>query len=162
VVLDVKHRSVATASMHGPIMCCDTIMVVACSSDFSCLQILGGTIGVKFHMASMQISGSIIRSFEKDHPKSYSCTISTFLSLSDDRLVEDVVSMFGLCHRRWTITPPLLNPGFNSRCTLSLSSVTVIAYIQLNPIPCEHFLDKPLGESPAGHQLDRTTIYRGP
>jgi hypothetical protein len=85
-------------------------------------------------MASMQMSGSVIGSFEKDHPKSYSCTISTCLLFLDDRLVEDVVSMFGLCHQRWTTPPPSLNLGFNSRGALSLSSVPVNAYIQLNPM----------------------------
>jgi hypothetical protein len=64
---------------------------------------------------------------EQDHPKSYSCTSCICLSLSHDRLVEVAVSdLFGLCHRRWTTTPPLLI--FKCKCedTPSLRSVMVI------------------------------------
>jgi hypothetical protein len=86
----------------------------------------------------------------------FSCTCSL---LSLDRHAEDVVSMlFGLCHRRWTTTPPLLILRFNSRDTLSLSSVKVIQDLQLNSIPHVHNPDRPLGEPSAGHQLDRTSI----
>jgi hypothetical protein len=98
-------------------------MVLACSSYSVCLKILGGKNeagAFNYQMASMQISGSTIVLFEQKNPKSCSCTICTCLSLSDDRLVEDAVSLlFGLCHRRWTATPPSLIPRFNSRDALS-------------------------------------------
>jgi hypothetical protein len=53
-------------------------------------------------------------------------------------------------HRRWTTTPPLLIPRFNSRDTLSLSSVKVIRYLQLNSLPRVYILDRPSGEPPEG------------
>jgi hypothetical protein len=87
------------------------------------------------------------------------CFCRTCLSLPADRHVEDAVSMlFGLCHRRCTTTLLLLIPRFNGRDTLSLSSVKVIRYLQLNFSPRVHIPDRPLGEPPAGHQLDRTYI----
>jgi hypothetical protein len=55
-------------------------------------------------------------------------------------------------------THPLLILRFNSRDTLSLSSVKVIQDLQLNSIPHVHNPDRPLGEPSAGHQLDRTSI----
>jgi hypothetical protein len=89
----------------------------------------------------------------------FCCFCCTCLSLPDDRHVEDAVSLlFGLCHRRWMTTPPLLIPRFNGRDTLSLSSVKVIRYLQLNSTPRVHIPDRPLGEPPAGHQLDRTSF----
>ena len=103
--------------------------------------------------------GSAIVANEQDHPKSFSCTGCTCLSHSDDCLVEYAVSMlFGLCHRRWTTTPPSLIPRFNSGDPLSLGSVKVIRNLKLNSIPHVHMPDRPLGEPPTGHQLDCTSI----
>jgi hypothetical protein len=39
-----------------------------------------------------------------------------------------------------------------------MSSVKVIRYLQLNSSPRVHFPDRPLGEPPVGHQLDRTYV----
>jgi hypothetical protein len=87
---------------------------------------------------------------------SFSCT---HFSLSHGCHVEDAVSqLFGLCHRRWMTTPPLLITRFNSRDVLSLSSVKVIRYLLLNSTPRMHFPDRPSGEPLAGHQLDRTFV----
>jgi hypothetical protein len=41
---------------------------------------------------------------------------------------------------------------------LSLSSVKVIRYLQLNSTPRVHFPNRPSGEPPAGHQLDHTFV----
>lgn len=162
VVLDIEQRSVATALRYDPIKSCAAITVVAWSLDSVCSEILGGTIeagALNCHMASMQISGSAIDSIEHDNPKSYSCTSCTCLPLSDDRLVEDAISkLFGLCHRRWTTTPSSLILRFNSRDSLSSSSVMDIRYLQLNSTPCVLIPDRLSGEPPAGHQLDRTFI----
>jgi hypothetical protein len=83
-VLDVEHRFVATASMPSPVMCCDAIMVVACSPGSICLKILGDTIeagALNCHMASIQVIGRAKGSIEQDYSKSYSCTICTCLHL---------------------------------------------------------------------------------
>ena len=128
-----------------------------------CLTVFGGCTEAEAnapycHMASMQISGSAIHSIEQDLSKNFSRTSCNCLSWSDDCYVEDAVSeLFGLCHRRWTTTPPLLIPRFNSRDTLSLSSVTPIPYLQLSSIPRVQISDRPSGEPPVGHQLDRTS-----
>jgi hypothetical protein len=102
-------------------------MEVVQSSGSALLKIFGGTIeasALSYHLASVETSGNATDIIEQDHTRIY-CQIScTCLSLSDGRLVEDAVfSLFGLCHRRWTTSPPLLIPRFNSGDTLSLSSV---------------------------------------
>jgi len=75
-------------------------------------------------------SGSAIHFPEQEFLSNYSCTSCICLYLSDDLHVEDAVSkLFGLCHRRWTTTPPLLILRFNSRDALGLSSVKPFRYL---------------------------------
>ena len=103
---------------------------------------------------------SIMASAIANHERLFLCSFCcTCLSLSYDWHVQDVVSLlFGLCHWRWTTTPLSLIPRFNSRDTRSSSSVKLIRYQQLNPIPHVHITDRPLGDPPVEHQLDRTYI----
>ena len=83
----------------------------------------------------------------------YMCCIG--LSLVDGYSVEDTVPfLFGLCHRRRPTAPPLLILRFDRGDFFSLSSVKAIRYLQLNTFkPQVHTSERPLGESPAGHQL---------
>jgi hypothetical protein len=69
--------------------------------------------------------------------------------LIDGKQVEDIISLlFGLCHRRWTTTPLSLILRFNG------GTLWFWARLQLNDHkPQVHTLDRPLGESTAGHQL---------
>jgi hypothetical protein len=162
VVLEVKQQSVATTSILDLNLGCVAIMEVVQSSGSALLKVFGGTIkasALGYHLASVEISGNATDIIEQDPTRIYCQTSCTCLSLSDGRLVEDAVfSLFGLCHRRWTTSPPLLIPRFNGGDTSSLSSVKVIPYLQLNSTPRVHFPDRPSGEPPAGHQLDRTLI----
>ena len=98
------------------------------------------------HMASIRITGPVIHPIEQDFHEISNRTNYTCLLLSDDRYVEDAVSkLFGLCHRRWMTTPPLLILRFNSRDTFSFSSVKAIQDLQLSSIPCMLIPDRPLG-----------------
>lgn len=112
------------------------------------------------HDWKMMLDGDKRALLYVSNERHFLCSLScTCLSVSHDRLVEDAVStLFGLCHQRWTTTPLLLILRFNSGDTLSLSSVKDTQYLQLNSIPRVYIPDRPLGEPPAGHQLDRTSI----
>jgi hypothetical protein len=162
VVLEVEQQSVATTSILHLNLGCVPIMEVVQSSGSALLKIFGGIIeasALSYHVALVEISGRATDLIEQDHTRSHRRTSCTCLSLSDGRLAEDaVLSLFGLCHRRWKTSPPLLIPRFNSGDTSSLSSVKVIQYLQLSSTPLVHFPDRPSGEPPTGHQLDRTLI----
>jgi hypothetical protein len=97
------------------------------------------------------VNGSPIGISEQAYLICHYCTRS---SLIDGTHSEDAVPLlFGLCHGRWTTAPSLLILRFNSGDPLSLSSVKAIQYLQLNHKPQVHTPDRPLGESPTGHQL---------
>jgi hypothetical protein len=103
------------------------------------------------HMASMQVYGSATDSYEQEYPNSNKCTR---FSLIDETHGEVAVPLFGLNHQRWLTTPLLLVLRFNSVDTLSLSSVSLLRYLQLStPQPQVHTPDRPLGEPSTGHQL---------
>jgi hypothetical protein len=74
---------------------------------------------IYIHTQDLSIKGTTIDPYEHISPRSSCCTRSY---LMDGTILEDtVLLLFGLCHWRWTITPPLLILKFNRGDILRLS-----------------------------------------
>jgi hypothetical protein len=111
---------------------------------------------IQIHTQDLSIKGSLIDPYEHISPTSSCCTRSY---LMDGTILEDtVLLLFGMCHRRWTTTPPLLILRFKRGDILRLSSMKAIRHLQFYAHqPQVHTQERPLEESPASHQLVWTT-----